>query len=660
MVPLKTKSKDWQFDLFGKKEWSYPIAELPDVLDALEPFLDTFTLSPDIDALTTQTRQQRELEAQQRELEDALQELTRQTALEIVEPYLNAPISNGQRLYPHQKEAVRTLIKQRRAILAHDMGLGKTRTALIAAKGYDMPVIVIAPSSLRINWLREAEAVELPIEIWSWAKLPEPFDINYVLIADEAHYAQTLGTKRTTGFLALAENARAVFCLSGTPIKNGRPINLYPLLLACQHPLSDDLSKYERKYCDAYYKPIGRKQVYDVSGASNLDDLHKKTKDIILHKKKEECLKDLPPKIRVMRQAEVSKQAEKAYNQTLNQLRTEHQERVDLKKEERIQALREEFGDGLDDILVQDELDAIEEDDENARALVELGMLRHAGSIAKVESAIELANEVLDQEESIVIFVAYRDSGTQIAQALGADFLTGDSSTEERQAMIDRFQQKHTHALVCMIGAGGVGITLTAAQTVVLVDRPWTPGDAMQCEDRLHRIGQLGSVTAIWLQYGAIDEKVDTLLQQKQERISLVLEGKRKTMRGIRSVRSLAKDILASIRSGKPLVIEEEPEEVEGTDVWMPVVESTLVDPVGTQEIQPDPVSTQSNTKRDKRLKGEKKRVRVNMMLDEEVIAFLRQMKTSNQNTTTESGYSGFIEQLVRNTPEFQAHKKSE
>jgi hypothetical protein len=121
--------------------------------------------------------------------------------------------------------------------------------------------------------------------------------------------------------------------------------------------------------------------------------------------------------------------------------------------------------------------------------------------------------------------------------------------------MIDRLQAKETHVLVCMIGAGGVGITLTAAQTVVLVDRPWTPGDAVQCEDRCHRIGQQGgSVTAIWLQYGQVDQQIDRLLLLLQERIDLVLRGKCKTMRGVSgSIRSMAREILESVCSDVPL-----------------------------------------------------------------------------------------------------------
>lgn len=170
--------------------------------------------------------------------------------------------------------------------------------------------------------------------------------------------------------------------------------------------------------------------------------------------------------------------------------------------------------------------------------------LRHAGSLAKVESAIEIAEEVIEQGGQVVLFTAFVDSAAQLADALNAGRITGAEDAEKRQAAIDAFQAGQTKAMVCTLGAGNVGITLTAAQTVVLVDRPWTPGDAVQAEDRLHRIGQKNAVTAIWLQANGADEAIDALLQQKHERIELVLAGKRKTLRGLGSISDMAEAVL--------------------------------------------------------------------------------------------------------------------
>ncbi len=676
VAPLKQIVPDWRFDALKRKEWSYPLDAAALVIDALAPFT-AFVYGQGIAELVAQRRHEEALARELADLEEALLEREKQAALEVAQPYLQgAPLADGHALYAHQREAIRILIAQQRAILAHDLGLGKTRVALIAARSYGLPILVVAPAGLRINWLREAEAADTPIEIFSWAKVPEPPEVDYVLIGDECHYAQSLDAARTQAFLKLAEQAHAVFPVTGTPMKNGRPINLLPLLIAIRHPLAQDRRAYEEHYCAAYYRKVSRKQhIYDVTGASHLDELHAKIKAHVLYKKKEECL-DLPPKIRVLRPAEVSTQAEKDYQKTLEHLRAEHERRMQAKREERLQALLEELGEESE-LIDLDELEAdLAEADDNAHALVELGILRHAGSLAKIDSALEVAQEVLEEGGSIVLFTAYRDTAARIAQKLACDVLDGETPIEDRQRMIDDFQERKTTALVCTFGAGGVGITLTAAQTVVLVDRPWTPGDAVQSEDRLHRISQTGAVTAIWLQYAVLDEQIDTLLQRKQERISLVLEGKRKTLRGIKSVRSIAKEILESVRSGVPLEqllgdladqSDNEHDQVVEASPVAPDERQPIARPasmvVPREATSPAEKSTlpaaavpakRGRGQKDRRLKGEVPRVRMNVMLDEEIAAFLRSMKASHQATTKEQGYSGFLERLVRESPEFQ------
>ena len=77
-----------------------------------------------------------------------------------------------------------------------------------------------------------------------------------------------------------------------------------------------------------------------------------------------------------------------------------------------------------------------------------------------------------------------------------------------------------------MIGTGGLGFTLPRARHVVLVERPWTPGDAEQAEDRCHRIGMGAALTSHWLQLGVADQLVDDLIASKAERISLLLQGR--------------------------------------------------------------------------------------------------------------------------------------
>lgn len=413
-------------------------------------------------------------------------------------------------LYAHQDAGIRWLIEHRFAILADDMGVGKTRQALVTAKVLGHRVVVLAPAGLRINWLREAETVGVRIEVYSWAKVPEPIPGAFTLIADEAHYAQNLKAARTKRFLALAATAAACFALTGTPIKNGRPAGIFPLLVATKHPLAKDRKRFEVRYCAA--GPTRFSQ-WDVTGAAHLEELHEMLAPGLLRRLKSECL-DLPAKTRVLRKADLSTASATLYAETLRSMQAEYRERK----------AKGEIAE--------------------ADALVLMNHLRHAASLAKVESAQELAEEVIEQGGQVVLFTAFLDSADQLATALRAGRITGAEDSATRQMYVDRFQAGQLKALVCTLGAGNVGITLTAAQTVILVDRPWTPGDAIQAEDRLHRIGQKGNVLAVWLQANGADDAVDQLLAQKQERIELVLAGKPLPLFPERTIGDVAKEVL--------------------------------------------------------------------------------------------------------------------
>jgi SNF2 family DNA or RNA helicase len=505
------------------KSWRYPLDRLSEVLLA---FPDYEKINPELfeGALAYQAMQAAQLEA-----EKAAQSTAKaQYLVDLIEKSnLDAPLANGWELFPHQKEAAQWLLAHSKGgamkggILADHMGLGKTLSALAAAKGmreiHKVPIFVVCPASLKDNWLLEAAKVGVPIEVFSWAKLPQPLEAQkYVLIADESHYAQNAKSKRTLELLDLAQspNCLAAWLLTGTPIKNGRPINLMPLLMAIAHPLVADTWEYQRRYCNAHKRSIGSKLVWDNSGASHLDELQRKTTDAILRRTKKDCL-NLPDKIRSIVPVELDPKIQKAYDARIAALIEDYQTRAAA---------------GLVDI--------------NAEALATLNILRKTGSEFKVSAAIALATEILEQGEQIVIFTEYLESAHALHNALGGELLTGEVPTDQRQAIVERFQGGESKVFIGTIRAGGVGLTLTKASNVLMVDRPWTPGDAEQAEDRCHRIGQNSTVTAFWLQLGAIDQSIDFLIEQKQERIELVLKGKRKTLRGIKSIGDLAKQLL--------------------------------------------------------------------------------------------------------------------
>jgi len=433
----------------------------------------------------------------------------------LLASHLDAPLANGWTLFAHQKEAVRSILEQRRLILAYDMGLGKTLIGLVAAKAFaevlGAKAVVVCPVSLKRNWLKEAAMVGVDIEVHSWGKVPAPPGHSFVFVADEAHYMQSLGSKRTQGALALAKspNCVAVILATGTPIKNGRPVNLFPLLSALRHPITHNQRHFEERYCGAKKTPHC---AWETKGASNLMELREATSDVIQRKTKAECL-DIPSKQRVLLELELAHGVKEEYNSAMKQLMAE------------CEAKKGRGGGGGGGGGKGGGNAGWSAHDIQQR----MHTLRMASSKAKVEAAAELAQEALAQGSQVVIFAFFKDTVARICEELiehRPELLTGDVLEKNRQAKVDRFQASESKCFVATFGAGGVGITLTKANVVILVDRPWTPGDAEQAEDRCHRVGQTLAVTCYWLQAFPIDNQVDGMLEKKQANIDGVLKGK--------------------------------------------------------------------------------------------------------------------------------------
>lgn len=427
---------------------------------------------------------------------------------------LTKPLPNGMTLFNHQREGVLSMLRYRRAILADDMGLGKTLQSLVAAKilsqAYGWQIIIIAPASLLEKpWSRDARSLgisQMMYSVYSWAKIPSAPIKDFILIADEAHYAAN-GKKTIRGKafleLALSEHCRACIPATGTPMKNGRPINIFPLLQAVRSEVAKDSRYFQQKFCDAHLTTIKRKKgksitFWDMSGASNLTELSRILKNVIIRRTKKDCL-DLPEKLRVLRQAELSPESILVYKDTLRKSRERYQERLakgEIKNE--------------------------------GEALVELLNLAKAGAIGKVETAHELAEEVIEEGNQVVIFSTFTEPLKMLKSkfekaGIASELLIGD--TKNREELVDRFLKKESKVFLLSM-AGGVGIDLYTANTIILINRPWAPGDVLQIEDRTHRIGQKNPVTSIWLQYGEVDEHVDEILDSKSININEVFQEK--------------------------------------------------------------------------------------------------------------------------------------
>lgn len=495
---------------YNGKSWVYPTTHAAHVRNAFPGFAWTGNaLDATLDTTYTLLHDDQQAEA-----------LT--TAAQFI---LNQPLPSGRTLFPHQHHGVLYLAQHRNhatnghrpkgAIIGDDMGLGKTTTALIIAKAHQhldphTRVIVIAPKAVARNWRTEATACGTPVTVYKWSDMPANISGPYVLIADEAHFAQDMDSARTKRFLALAKHASTVYPVTGTPLKNGRPINLLPLLVAIDHYIAQDTDKYELTFCNARWENVSvrddkdgsrsNRRVWKNDEAINLKTLYTLTSPNILRRLKKDCL-DLPPKLRSLVDADASPAAQAHYDNTLQHLRAEYRRRLDA--------------------------DTIKG---TAGALVLLNNLRHAAELAKVPTVIDLAQEALDNNDQPVLFFEFADAAQQVADHFGVPLFDGQASEGKRNRIIDNFQNGTQPVFVGMRAAGGVGITLTAGRTVILASRPWTPGDAVQVEDRCHRIGQTGTVNAYWVQFGYIDEKVDAVLVEKEGNIQEALTGQRSTL----------------------------------------------------------------------------------------------------------------------------------
>ncbi|KAL7544859.1 hypothetical protein ACHAWF_008221 [Thalassiosira exigua] len=477
---------------------------------------------------------------------------------------LDQPLLNDWELFDHQKEGVLRALKMRRLILAYDMGLGKTVIGCVWAKSFlntfdGLKIFVIAPVSLHEEWKRTAtqttglkiddadkkkgaktkkkkgqnakktvtgkrkkrkksedsdseddpsSVTDFDLYILSWNSISSFKDIisktrpnGYVVICDEAHHMQSMTSKRTEEALKLVKpkSCRGVLLLTGTPMKNGKPSNIFPLLRAVKHPFGDHQRKFEFFFCNGQQKTFRGVTSWDASGSSNLKELHAHTASHIFRKTKEECMsKDLPPRKRIMKDVSVSPRHQLRYTQAMKDL-------------------AEAFTKSAEH--------------ENEDLLSPFHHLRIISANSKVNATVALSNSILKDESSIVIFTTFVAVAKEIHKKLedmewGGEILTGETPPKKRQAMVDRFQSGLSPVFVTTYGAGGVGLTLTAACTVILVDRAWTPGDVCQAEDRVRRIGQKRPVRSIWLRAFPIDKQIDSLIDHKEANSSTAVDGK--------------------------------------------------------------------------------------------------------------------------------------
>jgi superfamily II DNA or RNA helicase len=352
---------------------------------------------------------------------------------------LEQPLLNGWTLYRHQKRAILKGLMKRRVVLALDMGLGKTLIGCVWSRAFKqafdgLKIIVVCPVSVKSEWKRTAEAAtgiqvedekkapkdSLDMSIVTWAKVPTSVDRavdHFVAIFDEAHNMQSMDSNRTQAALKLVRDKRCVgvLLLTGTPMKNGKPCNLFPLLKAVDHPLGRHQKAYERHFCQGRMASFGRGQQWIASGQANLKQLHRMIESNLLHMTKDEYLKELPPMKRETRRVPVSASFQKQYNDKVKNL---------AKLKEAMKTNK-----NLD----------------NKALLGSTQELRVSCAFAKIGATVEVAKKILEDEPSIVIFTNFAKAAKSMNKHLEdhgwtTALLTGETPAKKRQDLVDGFQ----------------------------------------------------------------------------------------------------------------------------------------------------------------------------------------------------------------------------
>jgi SWI/SNF-related matrix-associated actin-dependent regulator 1 of chromatin subfamily A len=419
----------------------------------------------------------------------------------------------------HQKEAIQKLVENKKFILADDMGLGKTTSTIIAAlEAGSKKVLIICPATLKINWKREIENysdklvyiaegknfstdsdfVIINYDIIKNFHDPKKKDDSQVLLAnfdlviiDEAHYIKNAQAQRTKLINDIVKNVDRLWLLTGTPMTS-RPIDYFNLLSLVDSPVSKNWMAYVIRYCEGYQFKAGPRKVWNVMGASNLEELRDRTSGTILRRLKENVL-DLPDKIIT---PVYLKLKSKQYEEVMGDYYDWYDKNPDESKSLTVQFSK-------------------------------LTKVRQIIADEKITQTIEIAENIIEQDKKVIIFCNFTDSLNKITEHFGktAVKLDGSMSKTSRQFSVDQFQENpKVKVFVGNIKAAGVGITLTAAEAVVMNDLSFLPSDHAQAEDRAYRYGQKNNVLVYYPIFeNTIEGIIYDILNNKKLVISTVM-----------------------------------------------------------------------------------------------------------------------------------------
>ena len=436
-------------------------------------------------------------------------------------------------LRPYQKEGLAWLQFLREhelsGILADDMGLGKTAQTLAhllmekEAGRLDKPALIILPTSLIFNWKNEAARFAPDLKVLSlhgperkilfpqimqhdvvlttypllWRDADELMQHSYhLLILDEA---QTVKNAQSQSAEAVRKvDARHRLCLTGTPLENhlGELWSQFDFLLPGFLGTSKQFTRHWRT-------PIEKQG--DLRRRSLLA---RRIRPFILRRKKEDVAQELPPKTIIIRSVELEGSQRDLYETV--------RAAMDAKVRDEIASR----GFARSQIVILDALLKLRQVCCDPR-LVKATAARKVPERAKLDLLMAMLPELVDEGRKVLVFSQFTSMLALIEHELdkmGIAYVTLTGDTVDREVPIRRFQDGEVPIFLISLKAGGVGLNLTAADTVIHYDPWWNPAVENQATDRAHRLGQDKPVFVYKLIVsGSIEEKILALQERKAE-----------------------------------------------------------------------------------------------------------------------------------------------
>jgi SNF2 family DNA or RNA helicase len=464
---------------------------------------------------------------------EAVQNAARKLAgLGGVKP-VDAPAGFALELRPYQREGLAWLQYLREhglaGILADDMGLGKTAQTLAhllmekEAGRLDRPALVVLPTSLIFNWQSEATRFAPGLSLLSlqgkarkerfadiphhdvilttypllWRDADELAKHEYhLLILDEAQTVKNAASKGATVVRNIC--ARHRLCLTGTPLEN----HLGELWAQFDFLLPGFLGD-SKSFAKTWRTPIEKR-----GDGLRRDLLASRIRPFILRRRKDDVAKELPPKSIIVRTVELQSGQRDLYETVRSAMDVRVREEVAHRGFARSQ------------IVILDALLKLRQVCCDPR-LVKLPAAHRVKERAKLDLLMTMVPELVEEGRRILLFSQFTAMLALIEEELHAAglpyvILTGD--TRDRETPIRRFQQEEVPIFLISLKAGGLGLNLTAADTVIHYDPWWNPAVENQATDRAHRIGQTKPVFVYKLVVGgSIEEKILVLQEKKAE-----------------------------------------------------------------------------------------------------------------------------------------------